>query len=59
MRTDLLTPAAILAQSILKSVEKQHNQFTPEVVASAFLDAYRAIEIAQQEHSDQNLPAMY
>lgn len=54
MRTDLLTPAAILTQSILKSVEEQHNELTPEVVASAFLTAYQAIEAAEYEHGMNN-----
>lgn len=51
MRQEFLTPAAILTQSILKSVEKSHDVFTPEIVASAFLDAYKAIEKAEEEYA--------
>ncbi len=53
MRHELLTPAAILTQSILKSVQKSHDVFTPEIVASAFLDAYKAIETAEKEFSKE------
>ncbi|CAM5286323.1 hypothetical protein [Eoetvoesiella caeni] len=59
MREELLTPAAILTQSILKSVEKQHNEFTTDIVASAFLDAYRAIEIAEQQHLKEGPKSVY
>lgn len=51
MRNELLTPAAILTQSILESVKSHHEVFTEEIVTSAFLSAYRAIEQAEKEAS--------
>lgn len=59
MKEQYLTPAAILAQSILKSVADQHEVFTVDIVASAFRAAYDAVAKADAEHCDEELRASY
>lgn len=54
MKQEFLTPAAILTQSILKSVEKKHDTLTPEIVSSAFLDAYKALKMAEENIKKEN-----
>lgn len=55
MKEQYLTPAAILAQSILNSVADQHSELTVDIVASAFRAAYDAVEKADVEHSGDEL----
>lgn len=53
MKEKYLTPAAILAQSILNSVAGQHSQLSVDIVASAFRDAYDAVVKADEEHDKE------
>lgn len=40
MKPELIQPTATLAAALLSKVEREQNEFTPEIDASAFEDAY-------------------
>ena len=40
MKPELIGPTATLAAALLSKVEQEHTEFTPDIVASAFEDAY-------------------
>ena len=48
MKTELLTPAALLAQTALKDWHERWGELPPEELTKAFVQAYRALEHAQQ-----------
>lgn len=54
-----MTPAAILAQSILNSVADQHSELSVDVVASAFRTAYEAVEKADIKHCEDELKGSF
>ncbi len=43
MKEGLIGPTATLAAAILSKVEPLHSEFTEEVIASAFEEAYKAL----------------
>ncbi len=40
MEKELIGPTATLAAAMLSRLESQHSEFTPDIIASAFEDAY-------------------
>ena len=48
MKTELFTPAALLAQTALKDWHERWGELPPEEMTKAFVQAYRALEKAQQ-----------
>lgn len=48
MRPELLTPAALLAQTALKDWHERWGELPPEEMTQAFVQAYRALENAER-----------
>lgn len=51
MRTELLTPAALLAQVALKNWHERYGELPEEAMTEAFLKAYRSLQAAHQQLS--------
>ena len=53
MKPELIGPTATLAAALLSKLESQHTDFSEEVVASAFADAYNMLLTGIQKVDDQ------
>lgn len=44
MKQELIGPTATLTVALLAKVQNSHSEFTHDIVASAFADAYQALQ---------------
>ena len=59
MDRDLIGPTATLTAALLAKVQNQHSEFTKEIIASAFEDAYWSLKagIARVDEAERKVQA--
>lgn len=55
---DIAAAAAVITVEVLRWVREKHTDITPEIIGSAFADAYRGVQLGLQDLAKDG-PARY